>query len=162
MNGQTLPQAGRPQAYEELLMLCLLSSRPTVNTIFSSAELETTLPNLLKPQQPNSLSLKTSLVPLILAVLCRFVSIQPITSKTPMSPTKPVFRDLHPLTQEVLRTAVADALTDYVQLLKSFDLYPDVYVLPGQVFQILYSLQSTNGAAAVTDCRCGIREIHPL
>ena len=25
MNGQTSPQAGRPQAYEELLMLCLLS-----------------------------------------------------------------------------------------------------------------------------------------
>ena len=47
-------------------------------------------------------------------------------------------------------SAVADELTDYVQLLKSFDLYPDVYVLPGQVFQILYSLQSPNGAAAVT------------
>ena len=43
--------------------------------------------------------------------------------------------------------ATADALTDYVQLLKSFDLYPDVYVLPGQVFQILYSLTSTNTAA---------------
>ena len=27
-------------------------------------------------------------------------------------------------------------------LLKSFDLYPDVYVLPGQVFQILYSIDS--------------------
>ena len=27
-------------------------------------------------------------------------------------------------------------------LLKSFDLYPDVYVLPGQVFQILYSINS--------------------
>ena len=47
-------------------------------------------------------------------------------------------------------SAVTDSITDYVQLLKSFDLYPDVYVLPGQVFQILYSLQSTNGAAAVT------------
>jgi len=47
-------------------------------------------------------------------------------------------------------SAGADALTDYVQLLKSFDLYPDVYVLPGQVFQILYSLQSTNTAGAVT------------
>jgi len=46
--------------------------------------------------------------------------------------------------------AVADALTDYVQLLKSFDLYPDVYVLPGQVFQILYSLQSTNVATTQT------------
>ncbi len=47
-------------------------------------------------------------------------------------------------------TAGADAVTDYVQLLKSFDLYPDVYVLPGQVFQILYSLQSTNTSTAAT------------
>ena len=29
-------------------------------------------------------------------------------------------------------------------ILKSFDLYPDIYVLPGQVFQILYSLTTTN------------------
>ena len=29
-------------------------------------------------------------------------------------------------------------------LLKSFDLYPDIYVLPGQVFLILYSLTTTN------------------
>ena len=47
-------------------------------------------------------------------------------------------------------TAGADAITDYVQLLKSFDLYPDVYVLPGQVFQVLYSLQSTNTSTAAT------------
>ncbi len=47
-------------------------------------------------------------------------------------------------------TAGADLITDYVQLLKSFDLYPDVYVLPGQVFQILYSLQSTNTSTAAT------------
>ena len=34
-------------------------------------------------------------------------------------------------------------------LLKSFDLYPDVYVLPGQVFQILYTTpQGTNAVAA--------------
>ena len=46
--------------------------------------------------------------------------------------------------------AVADALTDRVQLLKSFDLYPDVYVLPGQVFQILYSLQSANTSTSAT------------
>lgn len=46
--------------------------------------------------------------------------------------------------------AAADALTDYVQLLKSFDLYPDVYVLPGQVFQILYSLTSSNTATSST------------
>jgi len=33
-------------------------------------------------------------------------------------------------------------------LLKSFDLYPDVYVLPGQVFQILVSLRTaTDGSA---------------
>jgi len=46
--------------------------------------------------------------------------------------------------------AVADALTDSVQLLKSFDLYPDVYVLPGQVFQILYSLQTANTSTSAT------------
>ena len=46
--------------------------------------------------------------------------------------------------------AVADALTDSVQLLKSFDLYPDVYVLPGQVFQILYSLQTPNTSTSAT------------
>jgi hypothetical protein len=34
--------------------------------------------------------------------------------------------------------------------LKSFDLYPDVYVLPGQVFQVLYSLQSTNTSGTNT------------
>ena len=32
---------------------------------------------------------------------------------------------------------VATLNADTTQLLKSFDLYPDVYVLPGQVFQIL-------------------------
>ena len=47
-------------------------------------------------------------------------------------------------------TAGADAITDYVQLLKSFDLYPDVYVLPGQVFQILYSLQTSPTSTAAT------------
>jgi len=31
-------------------------------------------------------------------------------------------------------------------LLKSFDLYPDIYVLPGQVFQILYTTPQGNGA----------------
>jgi len=31
-------------------------------------------------------------------------------------------------------------------LLKSFDLYPDVYVLPGQVFQILYSQRTATSA----------------
>ena len=31
-------------------------------------------------------------------------------------------------------------------LLKSFDLYPDVYVLPGQVFQILYSQRTASSA----------------
>ena len=36
------------------------------------------------------------------------------------------------------------------KLLKSFDLYPDVYVLPGQVFQILYSLTTTNTPPAST------------
>ena len=47
-------------------------------------------------------------------------------------------------------TAGADLITDYVQLLKSFDLYPDVYVLPGQVFQVLYSLQTSNSSGIAT------------
>jgi hypothetical protein len=44
-------------------------------------------------------------------------------------------------------------------LLKSFDLYPDVYVLPGQVFQILYtSPQANNGAAATrTTVMCFVK-----
>jgi hypothetical protein len=33
-------------------------------------------------------------------------------------------------------------------LLKSFDLYPDIYVLPGQVFQILYATPQGTGAGA--------------
>ena len=45
--------------------------------------------------------------------------------------------------------AIAVAQVDTVQLLKSFDLYPDVYVLPGQVFQILYSCATAlQGAVA--------------
>ena len=32
-------------------------------------------------------------------------------------------------------------------LLKSFDLYPDIYVLPGQVFQILYATPQGTGAS---------------
>ena len=44
-----------------------------------------------------------------------------------------------------------DALTDYVQLLKSFDLYPDIYVLPGQVFQILYSCQTALEGVTTTN-----------
>ena len=46
---------------------------------------------------------------------------------------------------------VVDATTDYTQLLKSFDLYPDVYVLPGQVFQILYSCTTALVGAAATN-----------
>ena len=46
--------------------------------------------------------------------------------------------------------AGTDDLTSYTQLLKSFDLYPDVYVLPGQVFQILYSLQTPNTSGVNT------------
>ncbi len=37
-------------------------------------------------------------------VRCKLELTQPITSKTPMLPTKVVFRDLLPLIQEVLRT----------------------------------------------------------
>ena len=36
-------------------------------------------------------------------------------------------------------------------LLKSFDLYPDIYVLPGQVFQILYSCQTVLQGVAATN-----------
>jgi hypothetical protein len=37
---------------------------------------------------------------------------------------------------------------DTDNILKSFDLYPDVYVLPGQTFQILYTpLSSANSIA---------------
>ena len=46
--------------------------------------------------------------------------------------------------------ATGEVLSTYTQLLKSFDLYPDVYVLPGQVFQILYSLQTTNVSGIAT------------
>ena len=46
---------------------------------------------------------------------------------------------------------LAQAQTDSTQLLKSFDLYPDVYVLPGQVFQILYSCQTALTGAAATN-----------
>ena len=35
-------------------------------------------------------------------------------------------------------------------LLKSFDLYPDVYVLPGQVFQILYTTSTSSSGAVGT------------
>jgi len=44
----------------------------------------------------------------------------------------------------------ASTLQGTDNLLKSFDLYPDIYVLPGQVFQILYS-QRTPMTAADTE-----------
>ena len=51
-----------------------------------------------------------------------------------------------------LPAGTAALIADNTQLLKSFDLYPDVYVLPGQVFQILYSLTTTNaGYPAATN-----------
>jgi hypothetical protein len=38
-------------------------------------------------------------------------------------------------------------------ILKSFDLYPDVYVLPGQVYQILYTAKSDDsGSTTVVAC----------
>ena len=44
-------------------------------------------------------------------------------------------------------TSAANATTVFPDnLLKSFDLYPDVYVLPGQVFQILYTSVQGTGA----------------
>ena len=53
-----------------------------------------------------------------------------------------------------LTEGAADAAYTPDNLLKSFDLYPDVYVLPGQVFQILYTTPqgtaaNTNAAATV-------------
>ena len=39
---------------------------------------------------------------------------------------------------------------DGTYLLKSFDLYPDVYVLPGQTFQILYTARAATAAATVS------------
>jgi len=41
----------------------------------------------------------------------------------------------------------ASTLQGTDNLLKSFDLYPDIYVLPGQVFQILYSQRTAMTAA---------------
>jgi hypothetical protein len=43
----------------------------------------------------------------------------------------------------------ASTLEGTDQLLKSFDLYPDVYVLPGQTWQILYTTR--DGATAYVD-----------
>jgi hypothetical protein len=42
-------------------------------------------------------------------------------------------------------------------LLKSFDLYPDVYVLPGQVFQILFSLRTATTAADTEVVACFVK-----
>ena len=51
-----------------------------------------------------------------------------------------------------LNGATGAALADTDNILKSFDLYPDVYVLPGQTFQILYTplADSLQGAAGST------------
>jgi hypothetical protein len=37
-------------------------------------------------------------------------------------------------------------------LLKSFDLYPDVYVLPGQVFDVLFTSDTTLVQSSTADC----------
>ena len=48
--------------------------------------------------------------------------------------------------------ATAGAVGDQ-NILKSFDLYPDVYVLPGQTFQILYSCSgTTDSSTEVVSC----------
>ncbi len=49
----------------------------------------------------------------------------------------------------------ASTLDGTDNLLKSFDLYPDVYVLPGQTWQILYTTRdgATAYAAAATDAQ---------
>jgi len=56
-----------------------------------------------------------------------------------------------PSTVSVSTTAASPVADD--NILKSFDLYPDVYVLPGQTFQILYTPLENNtdqGAAGST------------
>ena len=47
-----------------------------------------------------------------------------------------------------LTEGAANAAYTPDNLLKSFDLYPDVYVLPGQVFQILYTTPQGTAVAA--------------
>jgi len=42
-------------------------------------------------------------------------------------------------------------------LLKSFDLYPDVYVLPGQVFQILFSLRNATSDTDTEVVACFVK-----
>jgi len=42
-------------------------------------------------------------------------------------------------------------------LLKSFDLYPDVYVLPGQVFQILFSLRTATSDTDTEVVACFVK-----
>jgi hypothetical protein len=50
-----------------------------------------------------------------------------------------------------LTAANANAAYTPDNLLKSFDLYPDVYVLPGQVFQILYTTPQGTGLGVGTE-----------
>jgi len=49
--------------------------------------------------------------------------------------------------------ATGSTVTNQQNILKSFDLYPDVYVLPGQVWQILFTTrdgtESSNGTTEV-------------
>ena len=42
-------------------------------------------------------------------------------------------------------------------ILKSFDLYPDVYVLPGQTFQILYSSRDGTAASSTVIVSCFLK-----
>jgi len=52
-------------------------------------------------------------------------------------------------------SASTNAGTD--NLLKSFDLYPDVYVLPGQVFQILYSQRTASSTSDTEVVACFVK-----
>ena len=52
--------------------------------------------------------------------------------------------------------ATAGAVGDQ-NILKSFDLYPDVYVLPGQTFQILYSARDGTTATSTEIVSCFLK-----
>ena len=59
-------------------------------------------------------------------------------------------------------SAVTDSITDYVQLLKSFDLYPRCLCASGTGFPNSLQPSIHQRCGGCHYCRCGIREIHPI
>jgi hypothetical protein len=57
----------------------------------------------------------------------------------------------------VLTTATDATAMGSDNILKSFDLYPDVYVLPGQTFQILYSARTGSVATSTIIVSCFLK-----